>query len=180
MHRTNNHDVFAPLETRPFVSRPRARYNQPFAYEALIKLRTPLPSRLLKNKYSSQNWARFASPLLSAVVQPIGLPAAIAGGAGRDRTDDLLLAKQALSQLSYSPDTLRNAALARGGRLVLVGLDGFEPSTPALSRRCSNQLSYRPVVSRVALGVQPIGCGYSQWSWGWQSGRQWPLPTSVT
>ena len=25
------------------------------------------------------------------------------GGAGRDRTDDLLLAKQALSQLSYSP-----------------------------------------------------------------------------
>ena len=27
---------------------------------------------------------------------------------------------------------------------VVVGLDGFEPSTPALSRRCSNQLSYRP------------------------------------
>ena len=26
------------------------------------------------------------------------------GGAERDRTDDLLLAKQALSQLSYSPD----------------------------------------------------------------------------
>ena len=28
---------------------------------------------------------------------------------------------------------------------MLVGLDGFEPSTPALSRRCSNQLSYRPL-----------------------------------
>ena len=55
------------------------------------------------------------------------------GGAERDRTDDLLLAKQALSQLSYSP-----------GATQLVGLDGFEPSTPALSRRCSNQLSYRP------------------------------------
>ena len=27
---------------------------------------------------------------------------------------------------------------------MVVGLDGFEPSTPALSRRCSNQLSYRP------------------------------------
>ena len=27
---------------------------------------------------------------------------------------------------------------------TVVGLDGFEPSTPALSRRCSNQLSYRP------------------------------------
>ena len=56
----------------------------------------------------------------------------IRGGGGRDRTDDLLLPKQALSQLSYTPDK------------DLVGLDGFEPSTPALSRRCSNQLSYRP------------------------------------
>ena len=27
----------------------------------------------------------------------------VAGGANRDRTDDLLLAKQALSQLSYGP-----------------------------------------------------------------------------
>ena len=25
-----------------------------------------------------------------------------------------------------------------------VGLTGFEPVTPSLSRRCSNQLSYRP------------------------------------
>ena len=29
-----------------------------------------------------------------------------AGGGERDRTDDLLLAKQALSQLSYTPDYL--------------------------------------------------------------------------
>ncbi len=28
---------------------------------------------------------------------------------------------------------------------MMVGLDGFEPSTPALSRRCSNRLSYRPL-----------------------------------
>ena len=56
------------------------------------------------------------------------------GGGERDRTDDLMLAKHALSQLSYTPDDLPR----------LVGLDGFEPSTPALSRRCSNQLSYRP------------------------------------
>ena len=27
---------------------------------------------------------------------------------------------------------------------VMVGLVGLEPTTPALSRRCSNQLSYRP------------------------------------
>jgi hypothetical protein len=34
-----------------------------------------------------------------------------------------------------------------------VGLVGFEPTTPALSRRCSNRLSYRPhdlVLSSVA------------------------------
>ena len=29
---------------------------------------------------------------------------------------------------------------------LLVGLVGLEPTTPALSRRCSNQLSYRPVI----------------------------------
>ena len=61
------------------------------------------------------------------------------GGADRDRTDDLRLAKPALSQLSYSPE---NAC-----RLELVGLDGFEPSTSRLSGGRSNQLSYRPYLS---------------------------------
>jgi hypothetical protein len=31
------------------------------------------------------------------------MPIAIDGGVGRDRTDDILLAKQTLSQLSYNP-----------------------------------------------------------------------------
>ena len=35
------------------------------------------------------------------------------GGADRDRTDDLRLARAALSQLSYSPDSLRSARLIR-------------------------------------------------------------------
>ena len=56
----------------------------------------------------------------------------VVGGGERDRTDDPLLAKQVLSQLSYTP------------RKIVVGLVGFEPTTPALSRRCSNRLSYRP------------------------------------
>lgn len=56
------------------------------------------------------------------------------GGADRDRTDDLRLAKPALSQLSYSPWRFRR----------LVGLRGFEPRTFRLSGGCSNQLSYRP------------------------------------
>ena len=36
--------------------------------------------------------------------------------------------------------------IPQGQRLLdgMVGLVGLEPTTPALSRRCSNQLSYRP------------------------------------
>src|SRR6266705_5144269 len=30
--------------------------------------------------------------------------------------------------------------------MMVVGLVGLEPTTPALSRRCSNQLSYRPLL----------------------------------
>ena len=65
------------------------------------------------------------------------------GGADRDRTDDLRLAKPPLSQLSYSPDSRlrwRHADVPAS----LVGLDRFELSTPRLSSVCSNQLSYRP------------------------------------
>ena len=73
----------------------------------------------------------------------------ITGGAGRDRTDDLLLAKQALSQLSYSPrpDSL-------------VGLGRLELPTSRLSSARSNQLSYRPenrvflLVDRMAEGMR--------------------------
>ena len=51
----------------------------------------------------------YAKATASQPSQSAGLPSrsatgAKAGGARRDRTDDLLLAKQALSQLSYGPD----------------------------------------------------------------------------
>ena len=39
----------------------------------------------------------------------------ILGGAGRDRTDDILLAKQALSQLSYSPFRVTATPVFTGG-----------------------------------------------------------------
>ena len=70
----------------------------------------------------------------------------IIGGGERDRTDDPLLAKQVLSQLSYTPAD------------ILVGLVGFEPTTPALSRRCSNRLSYRPAhpsQNRISICTSP-------------------------
>ena len=59
------------------------------------------------------------------------------GGASRDRTDDLKLAKLALSQLSYGPFRTRQQEM--------VGLRGFEPLTSPLSGVRSNQLSYRPI-----------------------------------
>jgi hypothetical protein len=84
------------------------------------------------------------------------------GGARRDRTDDLLLAKQALSQLSYGPATvglpteargdlhcppsprLRRATFSRWRERRLVGLGRFELPTSRLSSARSNQLSYKP------------------------------------
>ena len=83
------------------------------------------------------------------------------GGARRDRTDDLLLAKQALSQLSYGPDRKglpspkrQQATFAVCRRACqpkrreprrLVGLGRFELPTSRLSSARSNQLSYKPV-----------------------------------
>jgi hypothetical protein len=84
------------------------------------------------------------------MIEPANAPNALAawitldGGGERDRTDDPLLAKQVLSQLSYTPN------------VWMVGLVGFEPTTPALSRRCSNRLSYRPEIRVVCRQQQPI------------------------
>ena len=93
------------------------------------------------------------------------------GGARRDRTDDLLLAKQALSQLSYGPVPVgcgksvltglpsrssprRDrppssfdygvAAFATLRERRLVGLGRLELPTSRLSSARSNQLSYKP------------------------------------
>ena len=97
------------------------------------------------------------------------------GGARRDRTDDLLLAKQALSQLSYGPlvcrpipASARRLPLRQGGSRGLgshtpapprhtvggawpngmVGLGRLELPTSRLSGVRSNHLSYRPESKR--------------------------------
>ena len=75
------------------------------------------------------------------------------GGGERIRTDDLLLAKQALSRLSYTPRARRPIAANRNRRIAavpglcnpavwMVGQGGFEPPTSRLSSARSNQLSY--------------------------------------
>ena len=59
----------------------------------------------------------------------------------RDRTADLLRARQALSQLSYSPIVVN---LVKFTFVNLVGLSGLEPPTSPLSGVRSNHLSYKP------------------------------------
>ena len=71
------------------------------------------------------------------------------GGAERDRTVDPLLAKQVLSQLSYSPMPNYNARVPTA---KLVGLGRFELPTSPLSGVRSNQLSYRPKLGLALLG----------------------------
>jgi hypothetical protein len=70
------------------------------------------------------------------------------GGARRDRTDDLMLAKHALSQLSYGPLTRRTSSHRQSG---LVGPGGVEPPTSRLSGVRSNHLSYGPRTVAAAL-----------------------------
>ena len=88
-------------------------------------------------------------------------------GADRDRTDDIQLAKLALSQLSYSPSRpflLQNLRGSHAGghhaatlkRVELVGLGGLEPPTSRLSGARSSQLSYRPREAGCAKRENPI------------------------
>ncbi len=80
------------------------------------------------------------------------LPITLDGGGGRNRTDDLLLAKQVLSHLSYAPGLGRQRSEIRLSfsfcPLILVGLGRFELPTSRLSGVRSNQLSYRPVTKK--------------------------------
>src|SRR5262249_47717102 len=95
--------------------------------------------------------SRCASIALALVSKPVryfawvrpGAFGAGAGGADRIRTDDPLLAKQVLSQLSYSPLVSSARTTSQTiDRRKMVGQGGFEPPTSRLSSARSNQLSY--------------------------------------
>ena len=73
------------------------------------------------------------------------------GGARRDRTDDLMLAKHALSQLSYGPvpeDECFKLDERHIRSIKVVGLGRLELPTSRLSSARSNQLSYKPLTSK--------------------------------
>ena len=78
-----------------------------------------------------------STAVISICIMPLGHESCARGrltGAKETRTPNIQLAKLALYQLSYNP--------------LAMGLNGLEPLTPALSERCSNQLSYRPGLSK--------------------------------
>jgi hypothetical protein len=79
------------------------------------------------------------------------------GGAERDRTADPLLAKQVLSQLSYSPTWVSLFC-------NMVGLGRFELPTSPLSGVRSNQLSYRPVLAGSRAGSKSGGSNKTSFS----------------
>ena len=76
-----------------------------------------------------------------------------AGGARRNRTDDLLLAKQALSQLSYGPVGRKARSI-----LIMVGLGRLELPTSRLSGVRSNHLSYRPDAKHTSPAEDVSSC----------------------
>jgi hypothetical protein len=87
------------------------------------------------------------------------------GGARRDRTDDLLVANQTLSQLSYGPVGPSQKSKIRNNLLLsselslctttMVGLGRLELPTSRLSGVRSNHLSYRPFYAdKHALSVE--------------------------
>src|SRR6266550_2924901 len=129
--------------------------------------------------------------LFSCVAAPREAQRAKRGGARRDRTDDLMLAKHALSQLSYGPVTRRrmlhshvepkfastgppSQALRRGSlrsrwpaepeaaeQRRLVGLGRLELPTSRLSSARSNQLSYKPLT--LSLENKDQGLARANW-----------------
>ena len=89
------------------------------------RLSTDHKSRAREFRISTNEFLQLAA---AAMIKP-------SGGARRDRTDDLLLAKQALSQLSYGPVLIGLPAVARGSL--------HRPPSPRLRRaafsRCASE-----------------------------------------
>ena len=102
----------------------------------------------------------FCSFYNKTVTNTVGL-----GGGERVRTDDLLRARQALSQLSYTPNPklrMKNVELRMKNifhfpcyilhLINVVGLDGLEPSTSRLSGVRSN----RTELQALTQTIEPI------------------------
>ena len=98
--------------------------------------------------HSHENWRSPRFQAQVAVAMPLRTWDRF-GGRDRARTGDPLLAKQVLSQLSYSPP-------------ILVGLGRIELPTSPLSGVRSSQLSYRP--GKPAISPWPLAFSLTTFS----------------
>jgi hypothetical protein len=117
------------------------------------------PARLRSTSYAGH-----ASPF-GSVAAPRVARRAKRGGARRDRTDDLMLAKHALSQLSYGPvpeDEYFTSAVEthlveeKTHSIKVVGLGRLELPTSRLSSARSNQLSYKPLTLILKMRIRVL------------------------
>ena len=137
-HRSPDNVQQPTTETRQLVTRPETHQN------LIHPDKEQSPTILIKGDNTASRQTRNIPFQIHRNPDPFASPRSSQslpqhqnnGGGDRDRTDDPLLAKQVLSQLSYTPK--REASWAPN----LVGQGGFEPPTPRLSSVCSNQLSY--------------------------------------
>jgi hypothetical protein len=105
-------------------------------FKEQIDLRRPISPRLIADSERNRTSCLSAgADCSSSELQNQGW---LGCGANRDRTGNLLVANQALSQLSYSPGS------GDSDNLKTVGLSRVELLTSRLSGVRSNHLSYRP------------------------------------
>jgi hypothetical protein len=135
---------------RPKPAAPRARLSHEDTSGTVARPRRSLAT--LASPFHQHPAPPSAGQALNPLPSPGGTGSAggAAGGGDRVRTDALLLAKQALSRLSYTPfpgPGARDQApgetlLIPGAWRLMVGQGGFEPPTSRLSSARSNRLSY--------------------------------------
>jgi hypothetical protein len=140
-HGSHMYEGARPSYKKPDRQPPKLRFSgSPFGFK-LILLHRIAPDPLIQERFSRKDSLRriyFEGLTLGSFNRT--------GGARRDRTDDLMLAKHALSQLSYGPASRQR--FRRRQRQSMVGLGGLEPPTSRLSSARSNQLSYKPKIER--------------------------------
>ena len=85
-------------------------------------------------------------PSAARALETFGFSLNYLPGDGEIRTLDPLLARQVLSQLSYTPMVIFTNQKRQTVLYGFLGLNGLEPSTSRLSGVRSNQLSYNPMM----------------------------------
>ncbi len=96
----------------------------------------------------------FPHRILNPARLPIPPPERPSGAEG-SRTPDLLNAIQALSQLSYGPDTLNLTLVVQSA--IKAGLTGLEPAASGVTDRHSNQTELQPLPTEYSLLPCPQG-----------------------